>query len=113
MEFDKAPFGIIGLETSLALSLELVAEQALTMTELVQKMSLNPAGILKIDRGHLSEGAVADLTLFDTGIEWVVDKEELESKSRNSPFLGRKMKGKATHVICGGRVVLQDGKIQS
>ncbi len=112
-EFDKAPFGIIGLETSLSLSLRLVEEKILTLSELVKKMSLVPAQILKIDRGHLSEGAFADVTLFDSGTEWVVEKEKLESKSKNSPFLGWKMKGKATDVFCEGRHVLQNGKIVS
>ena len=111
VEFDKAPFGIIGLETSLALSLKLVPEKVLTMTQLVEKMSLNPARILKLDRGHLSEGAAADVTIFDPNLEWTVEKDKLESKSKNSPFLGWKMKGMATDVICEGRQVLQNGKI--
>jgi len=113
VEFDHAPFGIIGLETSLPLSLELVREKVLTMSALVERMSLAPARILGLDRGHLSEGTSADITVFDADAEWIVEKEKLESKSKNSPFLGRKMKGKALYVLCGGRVVLQDGKIQS
>jgi len=113
VEFDKAPFGIIGLETSLPLSLDLVREKVLTMSSLIEKMSLGPSRILNLDRGHLSEGAAADVTVFDMDLEWTVEKDKLESKSKNSPFLGRKMKGKATHVVCGGRVVLSDGKIQS
>jgi dihydroorotase len=113
VEFDKAPFGIIGLETSLALSLKLVEEKVLTMSELIRKMSLNPAGIIQVDRGHLSEGAVADVTIFDAGAEWVTEKEKFESKSKNSPFLGWKMKGRATDVLVGGKHVLQDGKIAS
>ncbi len=112
-EFDVAPFGIIGLETSLPLSLKLVEEKVLTLTELVRKMSLKPAEIIKVDRGHLSEGAFADVTIFDPNLEWVVEKEKLESKSKNSPFLGWKMKGRATDVLVGGRHVLQDGKIIS
>ena len=74
-------------------------------------MSLVPAEILKIDRGHLSEGAWADITIFDAGLEWTVDKNKFESKSKNSPFLGWKMKGRATDVISEGRVVLESGKI--
>ncbi len=110
-EFDKAPFGIIGLETSLPLSLKLVEEKILPLKELVRKMSLKPAEILKIDRGHLSEGAVADITVFDPNLEWVVEKDKLESKSKNSPFLGWKMRGRATDVLVAGRHVLVDGKI--
>lgn len=110
-EFDRAPFGIIGLETSLALSLRLVEEKVISLSELVTKMSLKPAEILNIDRGHLSEGAYADVTIFDSKAEWVVDKEKLESKSKNSPFLGWRMKGQATDVFVDGRHILQDGKI--
>ena len=110
-EFDQAPFGIIGLETSLALSLKLVEEKVLSLTELVRKMSLNPSQILKIDRGHLSVGAIADITIFDPQVEWTVEKEKLESKSKNSPFLEWKLKGRATDVFCEGKQVLKDGKI--
>lgn len=113
VEFDRAPFGIIGLETSLPLSLDLVRDKTLSMSALIERMSLAPARILGLDRGHLSEGAAADITVFDADAEWTVEKERLESKSKNSPFLGRKMKGKAVHVLCAGRMVLQDGRIQS
>ncbi len=112
-EFDKAPFGIIGLETSFPLSLKLVEEKILTLSELVRKMSLNPAGILNVDRGHLSEGAMADITIFDPKLEWTVEKEKLESKSKNSPFLGWKMRGKATDVFVEGRHVLRSGEINN
>lgn len=110
-EFDKAPFGIIGLETSLPLGLRLVEDKILTLTDLVRKMALAPAEILKIDRGHLTAGAPADVTVIDLAAEWTVEKDKLESKSKNSPFIGHKMKGRATHVVCDGRVVLKDGKI--
>jgi dihydroorotase len=111
-EFDQAPFGIIGLETSLGLSLRLVEEKVLTLTELIRKMSVVPAEILKIDRGHLSEGAAADITVIDPALEWIVDKEKFESKSKNSPFIGWKMKGRATDVICDGRVVMENGQLK-
>ncbi len=110
-EFDKAPFGIIGLETSLSLSLRLVEEKVISLSELVTKMSFKPAEILRIDHGHLSEGAVADVTIFDPEAQWVVEKEKLESKSKNSPFLGWKMKGRATDVLVEGQPILQDGVI--
>jgi dihydroorotase len=110
-EFDKAPFGVIGLETSLALSLSLVEEKVLTLTDLVKKMSTAPAGIIRTDRGHLSEGGAADITIFDPKREWVVEKEKLESKSKNSPFLGWKMKGRATDVWVEGKHLLRNGEI--
>ncbi len=111
VEFDKAPFGIIGLETSLALTLKLVEEKVITMSDLVRKMALAPAEILKVDRGHLSEGAWADVTVFDPAAEWTVDRDQFESKSKNSPFVGWKLKGRATDVFSEGRHVLQNGKI--
>ncbi len=112
-EFDKAPFGIIGLETSLALSLRLVEEKVLSLSDLVRKMSLEPTRILHLKGGHLSPGAPADITVFDSKKEWVVDKDKFESKSKNSPFIGWKMKGLATDVFCGGRRVLENGVIRN
>lgn len=110
-EFDKAPFGITGLETSLALSLNLVREKVLTMSQLIEKMSLRPAQILKVDRGTLSAGAAADITIFDPEKEWTVDEKEFESKSKNSPFLGWKLKGRATEVLVAGEIVLEHSRI--
>ena len=109
-QFDCAAFGIIGLETSLALSLRLVNEKVLSMSGLVEKMSLNSAKILKLDRGTLGKGSVADITIFDTQEEWVFSKEEVVSKSSNSPFLDWKLKGRATDVIVDGRLVLENGE---
>ena len=71
-------------------------------------MSLNPSRILKIERGTLKAGSVADVTVFDPDQEWVFGEEPMESKSRNSPFLGQKLKGKATEVLVGGRLVLEN-----
>jgi dihydroorotase len=110
-EFDKAPFGITGLETSLALSLNLVREEVLTMSQMIDKMSRRPAEILKVARGTLSVGAAADITVFDPEAEWTVEESGFESKSKNSPFLGWKLKGRATEVLVGGRVVLEQSRI--
>ncbi len=74
---------------------------------LVEKMSLNPARILGIDRGTLQAGAVADITIVDTAREWVVEAEKLASKSKNSPWLGERMKGRAMYTIVGGKVVFK------
>ncbi len=108
VEYTLASNGIIGLETSLPLSLALVADKNLTLPQLVQKMSCNPARILGIDRGALAQGAVADITLIDPEAEWVVEADKLESKSKNSPFLGMKMKGRAAYTIVGGKVVYKN-----
>jgi dihydroorotase len=105
VEFNKALNGIVGLESSLPLSLKLVEDKVLDIAALVGKMSLNPAKILGIDRGTLKAGAVADITLIDPGREWVFNAESLASKSKNSPWLGCKMKGATAYTIVGGRVV--------
>jgi len=101
-EFDYAPFGIVGLETALGLTLRLVDEGVLTMGEAVRKLSVNPAAILKIDKGTLSAGADADITIIDIHAEWTVDASQFKSKSRNTPFNGWKLKGRAVQTIIGG-----------
>jgi dihydroorotase len=107
VEFDRAPFGAIGLETTLSICImELIEGKVLNWPELVRKLSLNPAKILGIERGTLSEGAPADITIIDPAKEWVYKKEEIESKSSNSPFIGWTLKGLATDVIVGGRKVI-------
>jgi len=105
VDFSLALNGIIGLETSLPLTLSLVEERVLGMTAMVEKMSANPARILGIDRGTLKAGAVADVTIIDPALKWVVAAEGLASKSKNSPWLGAKMKGRAVYTIVGGKVV--------
>ncbi len=105
VEFNEALNGIVGLETSLPLSLRLVEEGVLTLPALVEKMSCNPAKILGINRGTLKAGAVADITVIDPSAEWTVEADKLASKSKNSPFLGWSVKGAAAYTIVGGRVV--------
>jgi dihydroorotase len=105
LEFGKALNGIIGLETSVPLSLGLVKDGVLGIADLVEKMATNPARILGIDRGTLKMGAAADITIIDPELEWVVEAEKLASKSKNSPWLGRKMKGRALFTIVGGKIV--------
>lgn len=105
VEFNQALNGIIGLETSLPLSLKLVEEKVLGIEALIEKMSVNPARILGIDRGTLRPGAVADVTIIDPSLKWVVEAEKLASKSKNSPWIGEKMKGRVVYTIVAGRVV--------
>lgn len=106
VEFDKAPFGILGLETELALSLmALVHKKLLTLPQLVEKFTTGPARLLRLNKGTLSLGADADITVMDPAREWVYDVNQTSSKSRNTPFHGWAMKGKAVTTIVGGRVV--------
>ena len=102
----QAPSGITALETSLALGItELVDKKYLTMPELMEKMSLNPARLYNLDCGRMKAGAPADLVIFDPDEEFTVDK--FHSKADNSPFKGWKLKGKTRYTICEGKVVYQ------
>ncbi|HYA87935.1 MAG TPA: dihydroorotase [Nitrospirota bacterium] len=101
-EFDYAAFGIVGLETALGLTLKLVDEGVLTLSETISKLSVNPAKILMIDKGSLSAGYDADITIIDHSEDWVVDSSQFKSKSKNMPFNGWKLKGKAIQTIVGG-----------
>ena len=101
----EAPSGIIGLETALALGItNLVREDVLTMPQLMEKMSLNPAILYHLEgnKGHLSAGADADLVLFDPNEKWTV--KEFRSKATNSPFIGEELYGKVKYTICGGKI---------
>jgi dihydroorotase len=104
VEFEYAANGIVGLETSLALSLKLVEEGILSLEQLILKMSANPAGILKIDKGTLKPGSDADITVIDPAKEWTVDIRNFRSQSRNSPYHGWVLKGKAAMTIVGGEI---------
>jgi len=104
VEFIFASNGLIGLETSLALSLKLVDEGILTIATLIEKMTVNPARILNIHKGTLEPGSDADITVIDPQRRWTVDINTFRSKSRNSPFDGWKLKGKAVMTIVGGDI---------
>ncbi|MCL2760739.1 MAG: dihydroorotase [Desulfuromonadales bacterium] len=104
IEFNQAMNGIIGLETSLPLSLELVRSKVLTVNQLVEKMSSNPSKILGFNRGSIATGMIGDLTIIDPDYEWVFDINSVSSKSKNSPWLGNKMKGRAVYTIVNGKI---------
>lgn len=104
-ELDRAPFGIIGLETSLSLVIsQLIVPGRLDWTSALMKMTINPARILGINKGTLAVGADADVTVIDPNLRWKVDAEKLLSRSSNTPFDGWEMQGRAETVIVGGRV---------
>jgi dihydroorotase len=102
-EFDYAPFGIVGLETALGLAFKLVDEGILSLAQLIERMSTTPGRIVK-HGGTLSVGAVADITIIDPDLEWTVDSTLFKSKSKNTPFNGWKLKGKAVQTVVGGRL---------
>jgi dihydroorotase len=104
VEFDLAANGIIGLETSLPLALALVRDGVLTPRRLVEVMSLDPARILGVAGGTLSPGAAADVTVIDPEARFVFTEADIHSKSRNSPFLGWELEGRAVLTLCAGRV---------
>ncbi len=113
VEFDKAAFGIIGLETALPLTLALVREGVMGLPEAIAKLSYNPASILSIKGGVIEEGKEADLTIIDLNNEYVVKKDRFKSKSHNSPFIGWQMKGKAILTMVGGKIVWESDELNT
>jgi len=106
VEFDYAPFGITGLETELALSLmQLVHTKRISLADMIAKFTVNPARLLNLNKGTLSVGMDADVTVFDPDVEWIFRAEESASKSKNSPFFGWKLKGRAVATVVAGRMV--------
>jgi dihydroorotase len=107
-EFDEAPNGIIGLETALGLAIrELVDPGLLSLPDLLARMSTVPARVFHLPGGTLAVGAPADVVILDPARRWMVRREELCSKSANSPFLGETLVGQADATIVAGRVVFQ------
>ena len=107
VEFDAAPFGIIGLETELGLFLDLLVHKhgKIDILRLIEMYTVEPARLLRINAGTLSIGAPADVTVIDSNLEWTVRVDKFESASRNSPFDGWKLKGRAVRTIVEGKTV--------
>ena len=106
-EFTEAPFGIVGLETALSLTLALVEEGVLTIEAAVEKLATAPAKAFSLNAGTLAVGAPADVAIVDQQMQWEVDPSRFRSKSRNTPFAGWKVKGRVTKTIVAGRVVFE------
>ena len=110
--FTGAANGVIGLQTALGLALELVHSALIGPRRLVELMALNPARLLRLPGGRLVEGGPADITVIDPNLQWEVRPADFLSRSRNTPFTGRRLKGRAVWTIVGGEVVF-DGRAQN
>ena len=107
VEFDQAPFGITGLETAFGLFCDILVHKrkVVDLARLIEMFTANPARLLSLDRGTLATGAPADVTLIDPDLEWTFDKEKSQSLSRNTPFDGVQLKGRALRTIVAGKTV--------
>jgi dihydroorotase len=106
VEFDFAPFGMVGLETALGLVItELVNTKTLTWPQAIAKMTVNPARILNLPAGKIKRDSPADITIINPKASWIVDPSKFQSKSKNSPFGGRRLRGKVIYTIVDGKVV--------
>ncbi len=107
VEFDVAPFGILGLETELGLFMDILVhkKRAISVPRLIAMLTVEPARLLGLDRGTLTVGAAADVTLIDPNLEWTVDRNASASLSRNTPFHGWELKGRAVRTIVAGKTV--------
>ncbi len=110
VEFNIALNGIVGLETALPLTLRLVEEGVLSLTEAIARLTTGPAKALNLSRGSLAVGSIADVTIIDPERTWEVEAEKLLSKSKNTPFDGWCLKGKAINTLVGGQIVYEDDK---
>jgi dihydroorotase len=105
VEFDQAPFGIVGLETALPLSLKLVEDGVLTLNEMIAKLTHLPSAIINVRKGTLNPGEQADVVIFDPGQKVKIDRERFRSKSKNTPFNGWDLKGVVLYTIVNGNIV--------
>ena len=112
-EFDKAAFGLIGLETALALTLELVRDGILALPEAIAKLCYNAAQILGVSGGHLVEGGTADVAIIDPAVEYILNEKDILSKSKNSPFVGKTLKGRNEMTMVGGEIVWERNESHS
>jgi len=109
VEFNYAPFGIVGLETAVGLAMtELIATNILSLNQLIQVFSINPRNILHLPPIKIVEGEKANLTIIDPSTEWIVDTQRFKSKSKNSPFNGWKLKGKTFGIFNNGQIFISD-----
>jgi dihydroorotase len=112
LEFDAALNGIVGLETAFSVCLGLVRKGVLPERRLVEALTIGPARAFALAAGTLARGAAADVTILDADAEWLVDPAKLHSKSRNTPWKGKRLPGRCLFTIVGGRIVHGEGKAE-
>ncbi|HCT65081.1 MAG TPA: dihydroorotase [Lachnospiraceae bacterium] len=111
-EYDKAAFGIVGLETAFALGNTVLVEGSwLTIDKLIEKMTINPAKLLGIDKGSIEVGKIADIAIIDQNCEYEIDAKAFKSKGKNTPFDGYKVKGKVLYTLVGGKIKVEEGNL--
>ncbi len=111
LEFDCAAFGVIGLETALPIVLSLVSRGVLSLATAIERLTWGPARAFKLHAGTMPEGSVADVVVIDPDIQWVVTAEDTASRSKNSPFLGQTMRGRAVLTLAGGKALCDRAKV--
>ena len=112
VEFDNAPFGVIGLETALSAALDqLYHPKRLSLSETLSLLTNRPTEMLQLNKGNLSLGADGDVVILDPDLEWTPHSESFHSKSANSPWIGRTLKGKAVKTIVSGKLIYKNGQI--
>jgi dihydroorotase len=112
VEFELAPNGVVGLETAVPLALELVTQGILDARRAVALLTAGPAAAFGLPGGQLGVGAPADVTIVDPSAEWTIDGSLFFSKARNTPFEGRKVRGRVVATLVGGRIVFQHGEVK-
>ena len=112
LEFDAAMNGIVGLETAFAVCMDLVRRGALSERRLVEALTAGPARAFRLSAGTLSRGAAADVAVLDPAAEWVLDPARLHTKGRNTPWKGKRLVGRCTYTIVGGRIVHEEGRAE-
>jgi dihydroorotase len=112
LEFDAAMNGIVGLETAFAVCMDLVRRGAFPDRRLVEALTVGPARAFRLSAGTLSRGAAADVVVLDPAAEWVLDPARLHTKGRNTPWKGKRLVGRCTYTIVGGRIVHEEGRAE-
>jgi dihydroorotase len=113
VEFSKATVGILGLQTSLPLLVEMALKGEISRTRMVDLLAAGPARAFGLSYGTLKVGSVADIVVLDPSLRWKFEVEGVRSKSKNSPFIGRELSGQAVHVLVNGQRIVTDGKLIS